>query len=441
MNDQLTNAHIHIFVSECAPPGFLKVNPFKGLKFIAGPIKSMLEGNATRKIIWKLNKKVPFLSRYRRIRLDRVVSFLNVGAQQSQADVFEISRRTAESNSTHRLIVHTLDMDYMDTNSTPLMPYATQLYNVLRVKKDYPDKIFPFVSSDPRSLAGKFLVTWIKYYFNHGVESKAEKKIIPYCSGIKIYPAHGFFPFDTRLDELYKYAEENHIPIMFHCTREGSQYIGNEIESLIPHKPEMIMPPINKPEGLKKAQMAQQDIYTRISRYYEKDGWIKNSSIGENEYACDLFSHPQNYIPIMCKYPNLKICLAHMGGASEVEYMYTTNLQATKAKKKLKEIWATDGHNWASLIKEMMKEYHNFYTDISSTITHLDDAPVLQNIGLWLNENDNKDKPLGNRILFGTDFFMTELQHSETELYGFIKNKLGDWFEKMAGENIDNYLN
>lgn len=444
MIDRISNVHMHIFVSECAPPGFLKVVPAKLVKPIAKPVKWLLESPDMRRRIWRWNKLMPLLSRLRRVRLDRVIAFLNVSAQLTQKDVFEISLKTAKTFGTNpRIIAHTLDMEHMDTSSKPIIPYETQVLKVMQIKRFYPDTLFPFVCADPRTRSGNDLVEWVDYYFTHGVISPSQNKAVPLGAGIKIYPAHGFFPFDPKLEALYKYAEEHEIPIMYHCTREGSQYIGNAIESLIQPRPNIIMPDENDKDAYNRALIARNEIFGRIGRYYAKGNWIKNSNLGINEFACDLFSHPQNYVPILCRFPKLKICLAHMGGASEVEYMYPENKLPKKPNRELKElieIWETDGYNWAMLIKEMMKEFPNFYTDISSTITHLDDDPVLKNIQRWLEEVDNHAQPLGNRMLFGTDYFLTEQSHSETELYEFMETSLGDWFQRMAGENIDNYL-
>ena len=446
---------MHTFISECAPPCFLRVKPFKLLKIFAKPIKWLLEKQSVREKIWKLNNssilniKLNFLNRSRKRRLKRVISFLNTSAQLGQREIFERSLETAKAfDSNPRLLALTMDMDYMDTQSKPLVNYTTQLYEVLQIKQLYPDNIFPFIGVDPRAKSGKELVEWIKFYFKNGVKSKLTGKIIPFCSGIKIYPAHGFFPFDTRLDKLYKYAERKKIPIMSHCTRVGSQYIGSEIEKLIPGEPNMIMPDENDRNVFNKAKIIRNEIYKRIDRYYGKKTWIRNSVIGENDYACDLFSHPQNYVPIMLKYPDLKICLAHMGGTEEVENMNLFNpgdenwMNKAHADKELKEIWRTDKNNWAYLIKELMKEYVNFYTDISSTISDLNIDQVSENIKDWANSVDTNKKMLGYRILFGTDFFMTEIEKSESVLYELIQKKLADkWFHEMAYGNIERYLN
>jgi uncharacterized protein len=441
MDTPLTNIHMHIFTSECAPPSFLRSRSLKALKIVAIPVKLLLENQSTRFYIWLLKKHMFLLSRADKSKVNRVIAFLYSGTQVNQENVFNISLNVARNyDKNSRLMAQTLDMDFMDNNSKPLVPYVTQLYEVKHVKENYPDNIFPFICADPRSNSGIQLVNWIRYYFENGVKSKLSDEILPYCSGIKLYPAHGFFPFDPRLDELYKYAEEKRIPLMFHCTRLGSQYIGSEIENLIPRQPEMIMPAENNVK-YSQAQAAQQEIFARIERYYQKKGWIKNSKIGVNEYACDLFSHPQNYIPVMCKYPNIKICLAHMGGSEEVEFMHLQDLQTSNADKKLKEIWKTDQHNWASLIKNLMGEHENLYTDISSTITDLDNEQILINIIDWLKTPfKSTSQTLGDRVLFGTDFYLSEISKSETDLYGYLQSKLPDYINKMCRQNINNYL-
>lgn len=442
MKTPMTNGHMHVFTSECAPPNYLRVKTHKLLKKYPKPIKFVFESQYFRNIILRLDKQSSILLWGKmRFYLKRGISFFKISTMPNQRKVFEYSLKAAEQfEDNPRLIALTLDLDKMDTNSPPKIRYPAQWYEVQQIKKDYPDNIFPFISADPRTKSGKALVKWVHKYFTTGVRSKVKNKVIPFSSGIKLYPAHGHFPFDPRLDELYKYAEKNGIPLMFHCTRDGSQYIGSEIEYLIPKKPEMIMP-FKAFKSRIEAEKVQAEIYTRIENYY-KEGWIKNSKFGKNEHACDLFSHPQNYIPIMCKYPKLKICLAHMGGGDEVKSMHLSKQEWGKAdvEDELKIIWKIDGHNWARLIKCIMKKYDNFYTDISSTITHLDEEPYATNIKNWLDETDKNNIALGHRVLFGTDFFMTEFQHDEVELYGFMLSKLGKWFDTMSRDNFDRYL-
>jgi uncharacterized protein len=192
---------------------------------------------------------------------------------------------------------------------------------------------------------------------------------------------------------LYAYAEREGIPLIYHCTRVGSQYIGSNIEDLIPANPEMIMPDPEHP-GHAVAMAARDEINARIERYRAR-GWIRNSGLGVNDHACDLFSHPQNYVPVMLKFPKLKICLAHMGGATEVSFMDPElpdergRMAATHRKyHRLKKTWAIDGYNWAALIRDLMVKHENLYTDLSYTVADLDSLLVRTNIGRWLATRD-----------------------------------------------------
>jgi predicted TIM-barrel fold metal-dependent hydrolase len=272
------------------------------------------------------------------------------------------------------------------------------------------------------------LVKWARPYFESGVATN-EGKVYPYFSGIKLYPALGFFPFDPRLEELYRYAEANNLPVMTHCTRVGSQYIGNQIESLIADSPAMMNIP-----GKANILAAKTSIEQRIAEY-KRRGWIKNSKIGDNDLACDLFGHPENYIPILEKFPNLKICLAHMGGSNEV-------VKSVDKKSKLDQIRQVDPDSWFEHIERMMKQYLNLYTDVSYTLSDFDNSKiaVLQKTITFLNTPDGQGKQLGDRVLFGTDFFMTEQERRESELYGITQNILPTWWDIIGRDNTQKYL-
>ena len=436
----LTNSHIHVFDAECAPGNFLRVIPSKFVRKYPKSIKWLLERKPMRKTIWWLDGKVNGKTRKKRKKLAKYISFLNMATQTSQIEIFSKALEIAKiHDSSARLVGLTLDMDYMDDNRAPDKKFCTQLSEVKQIKKYFPDHFFPFVSVDPRARSGNILLNWIKKYFEYGLISKTSGKAYPYFSGIKIYPALGFFPFDPGLDEIYQYAEANGIPVMYHCTRVGSLYVGRNIESLIPAKPKMIMPGKDSPK-YPDALHAQQEIYERINRYYGEKVWIKNSNTGNNDLACDLFSHPQNYVPLMCKYPKLKICLAHMGGDDEIEYMKAEDRKKSSGDEDREKIWEVDGYNWAELIRDLMKKHDSLYTDISFSLSDLDNSKVAANINEWLEAKDDKGEKLGKRILFGTDFYMTEQQKGEAELYTLAKKHLGEWFDKISRENSSRYL-
>jgi predicted TIM-barrel fold metal-dependent hydrolase len=396
----------------------------RAIKLYAKPIKLFLESKNIRDLLFWLDKKYIRVIRGKaRKDILNLIAFLRIASMDSQREIFLRSLEVAKRYSDYpRLVALTMDLDYMDTNSNPDVRFVTQLSQAKLIKRDFPDQLFLFIGIDPRRFQGMELVKQVKEELLKGVKSTDGKTVRPYCSGIKIYPAHGYFPFDPALDELYKYASEEQIPIIFHCTRIGSQYIGRNIQSRIPFNPEMIMPDSTHPQYAKALGGANQ-IKERISRYYTK-GWVKNNPIGKNEFSCDLFSHPQNYISVLIKYPNLKICLAHMGGSDEVRHMYSDSKHKKKdksvRKENLLEIWRMDGNNWANLIQDMMIEYKNLYVDVSSTISHFDDPVVIRNTTNWMNQKDKGGELLSTRFLFGTDFFMTEMLAAESELYDMM---------------------
>lgn len=439
-----TNIHTHVFNSSCAPDRFLRILPMNFVRRFSGPIKSGIDSKLGRKIIHGLFKVFSLFDSKKRSEVDKYISFLNVGTEASQMEVFEKALKVGSAyDSGVRIVGLTMNMDYMDTvPSKNQISYTTQLEQVKEIKRYYPKNFFPFLGIDPRHKSGKDLLNWTKIYFETGIQvevivqtatggQEKQKVTYPYFCGIKLYPALGFFPFDSKLRELYSYAEQNDIPVITHCTRVGSQYIGEKIESLISLQPEIIMPAENVADEVKKrAAEAKQSIQERIKGFYDK-GWIKNSKIGNNDNACDLFGHPENYVPLMECFPKLKICLAHLGGSNEIK-------ESTSQKQS--EIRKVDGMNWFQKIWNMMKLYPNLYTDISYTLSALDDNIVLQRIISLLEDADNNQQPLSGRVLFGTDFFMTEQEKKESELYKLSKEKLGKWFDKMSRENSQQYL-
>jgi predicted TIM-barrel fold metal-dependent hydrolase len=430
MSLPFTNIHTHVFTSDCAPDRFLRILPVKFVRWFPGLIKGAIDTKAGRNVIHGLYQLLSSKDSNKRGEVDKYVSFLKVGTSTTQLDVFRTALAAGKTfDSSLRIVGLTMNMDHMDSQpSRKQISFATQLDQVKDVKRYYPTNFFPFLGIDPRQGSGMELVKWARPYFESGVATN-EGKVYPYFSGIKLYPALGFFPFDPRLEELYRYAEANNLPVMTHCTRVGSQYIGNQIESLIPDSPAMIGIP-----GNANILAAKTSIELRINEY-KKRGWIKNSKIGDNDLACDLFGHPENYIPILEKFPNLKICLAHMGGSNEV-------VKSMDSKSKLDQIRQVDPASWFEHIERMMKQYPNLYTDVSYTLSDFDNSKiaVLQKTITFLNTPDGQGKQLGDRVLFGTDFFMTEQERREPELYAITQKNIPAWWDVIGRTNTQKYL-
>lgn len=423
-----SNVHAHVFNSECAPDNFLRILPIPVIRRFSGRIKKMLDSRGAHTVISIYARLLSRKDTNKRKSFEKIVAFLDIAQKRSQLDIFELAYEAGRQyDSSVRIVGLTMNMDYMDNHiSYRQISFAAQLEGVKDIKRYYPANFFPFLGIDPRHKSGNDLVNWAKQYFLTGLEHNGT--VYPFFSGIKLYPALGFFPFDTKLEAIYAYAEANELPIITHVTRVGSQYIGNRITDLIPHTPAMMMPD----QFSQNAIQAQNNIYQRIAAYYQK-GWIVNNDRGDNDYSCDLFSHPENYIPILEKYPNLKICLAHMGGSNEIA-------SPVEKDASLAEIRTVDPELWFDRIMSMMIEYPNLYTDISYTVSDLDRPVVLNRILQFLATSDKNGVPLSERVLFGTDFFMTEQEKCESDLYRLMQEKLHNYLDDLTRNNPQKFM-
>lgn len=438
MYQQFVNVHTHIFNSVCAPKRFLLIVPSKITRKFGGLLKSALDTNSGRQLIRFLLKASRFGSKNERREIERYLSFLDIGLMKTQLSIFQQALESGKSyDASIKIVALTLNMDHMDSTPGNHKPMSTQLAEVMDIKRYYPNTLYPFLSIDPREASGPALEEYAKKYFTAGFESKG--KVYRYFYGIKLYPALGFFPFDRKMHELYAFAERYHLPIMTHCTRVGSQYIGNAIQTLIP--PGLVNIMHVMPSGTNdNVTTAMNNIRSRVAAYYaHKDNWIKNNKYGANDYACDLFGHPENYIPLLETFPNLKVCLAHMGGDSE--FLQNNELDPA-ADKDLLAIRKIDPQPWMDRIRDMMIQYPNLYTDVSYTLSVLDEKRFLDKFIVFLNTPDNFGGFLGDRVLFGTDFYMTEREEPESDLYKHFLTipELQTWMYKITHTNCHKYL-
>jgi Predicted metal-dependent hydrolase of the TIM-barrel fold len=319
--------------------------------------------------------------------LDRLATFLVNGNFRSQEEVFDRLAMFYPSDS--RFAVHTVDFEYMGAGRTP-QGYRKQLDEIAEIKRKHPKKIYPFIGIDPRRPG-------VYDLFRKYIEEK------DFC-GIKLYTSMGFFPFDERLYPIYEYAEKYQIPIMTHCSASGPVYGRN-----IPPKEERIHPKTGE-----------------AMKYKDKKSFA------------DYYANPDNYKYLLDDFPLLKICFAHFGGDVQCMKYYKSNDAA--------EIT----NNWYVKVYNLIKAYRNTYADISYSSANFD-LLVLFNALLQkpaeaiegdMDTKINGNYSVRNKILFGSDFYMSNIERNERWFSMNVRMGLGErHYGLIAHTNAIRYLN
>lgn len=393
-------------------------------------------------------------------------------------------------------VILPMDMEYMDAGKPP-KSYKEQMQELAEIQASK-ENIYPFVFVDPRRIAAegpgyfnyevkdgkvKLLPCFIKDYIEghtikkeikKGKEKGKEKEVdVPKFSGFKIYPALGYYPFDPLLLPLWKYAEQENLPILTHCVRGPMYYRGKKERDWDYHPVFQELVTIVKKEDRKKIST---DSFANMLLPQTK-----------NDEFCANFTHPMNFLCLLKKeflakaveiaiskardeqtkdnlriifgftpaaegnsavvsrgLDDLKICFGHYGGGDEwlryfekdrfkhsaqlakkpdkgIDFINQANDPTTKAPGKAEQLWKfTD---WYSIISSMMLQHDNVYADISY-ILHAD-AEILP-----LLKQTLQNKKLRSKVLYGTDFFVVRNHKSD-------KNMLADMMGGLDVEDFD----
>lgn len=392
----LYNGHIHVFNSHCVPDDFLKVG-IPGARFdgLADNIKNGLETKLGRKLVkWSLAHG------QRKGKVKRLLTFFDIGIEASQRRVFERLHEVYKGHNPVYFLL-TLNMDHMTDEVSSHANFETQLQEVFFLKATYPKELQVFLSCDPRYKQGNALRDWFANHYESGR-----------VAGIKLYPALGFFPFDPAMEALYAYANQHKIPILTHTTRTGAFYLGKGVRELVGTRPASFDP----------QHQVMEKIYARIDRYRKSN----ERKLKLNDFYCNIFSHPENYLPVLDHFPDLKLCLAHYGGTNEIlgkTANFMQNLEEDKSK------------TWTDHIRSMMLRYDNLYTDISYSLAEKETHAVFK--------KDMRDPKLSERIFFGTDYFMEEQEKSEQLVFKEFRDSFineNEMYLKMTQANPKRFL-
>jgi hypothetical protein len=116
----------------------------------------------------------------------------------------------------------------------------------------------------------------------------------------------------------------------------------------------------------------------------------------------------------------LKICLAHFGGDQEI--------LAERGMGGINNPVGRVQQNWCKQIRTLMTEFEGIYTDISYALFDRNTHEFV------LKELDNQN--YGDKILFGTDFFLTEQEMPEKTDYTIFQQDAQNFpLTRIRGRN------
>jgi predicted TIM-barrel fold metal-dependent hydrolase len=335
------NVHVHLFTIDYIPRYFLHSKI---------PV-SIVKNKSVAKWAYRLFRNT----------INRYSAFFYSGLKQTQAEIFEELQSYYPEKT--KFVPLTVDFDYMEAGPCA-MSFKKQLEDMAKLKKNFPENIFPFIGVDPRR---KDIFELVRHY----IENEE-------FSGIKIYPALGFFPFDERLYPVYEYAQKHELPITAHCIPKNKNHYRGKISGKMIQQAKSI-------EGVA--------------------GKIET----ENYDFAQYFNHPNSWKKVLEIFPKLKINLAHFGGDEEWN-KYLDN----PARK------VGNPENWYALIRNLMKDerFPNVYADISFTVYDQRLYPVLKNLV--------KDTRTQDFVLFGSDFYMLQKDYRERRFGLDVRGYLDD---------------
>jgi uncharacterized protein len=368
------NCHTHVFTIHQIPntvhPAIRYLRNEQLVRFLRGLIKIINP---------LINIYLTFFSPARIGLALRFMALLDIGTRDksgkpiTQELVFKRLKGAYPKSTT--FVILPIDMDYISGTYQPApQNYIAQLEELRQLRDLYPTQIIPFVCADPRR---DDMVELVKTYI--------EKH---HFAGIKLYPPLGFFPTDSRFEALYAWAEEKQIPILTHCTPGG--------------------------------------IYTRVLPENRNHPQTNEPLPGRTavQFASN-YTHPRNYDPVLNKYPNLKLCLAHLGGGAECRKFLDQSNEDTKDDK--------DNLSWTAIIIAQMRQYPNVYSDLSYTGYDRDLLPFFKVLA-------NTEK-IEKRLLFGSDYFVVRAEATEREFSIRLRGFLGERdYWKIAEENPKTFL-
>ena len=158
--------------------------------------------------------------------------------------------------------------------------------------------VLPFLAVDPANpnLLEDFLAVFSSLNDKRtGAHTENLQSLFPFF-GVKLYPSLGYFPSDPVLMPIYEICEEKNIPITSHCGGATTHY--------------------NKTKYLERKRL----IIDAAGKSKEENYRINmRPLLKKKAKIAKTFNAPDNWIPVLHKFPKLKLNIAHFGSDNEWE--------------------------------------------------------------------------------------------------------------------------
>lgn len=497
----------------------LNLSPWSKVTFVLGVLLFI---NWSRRAIWFLVKQLfPLFSKITSPKgmelLERYLlmgRFSFYGTQQKVAE-----RALHQMPEGSQMVILPMDMEYMGAGKTKMTSkmlenkedllkkgwiekdfkntftyQMRELWDFVQSRRKTEDVYKPFLFLDPRRIAKDG-----KDFFDCKIVQN--RMVLKDCfvktymeerdfSGFKIYPALGYYVFDEHLLPIWRYAQENNIPIMTHCVIGVIYYRGEKQKDWNFHPvfkqyykdkrpddsfPEPMLLPQTKAVDIQYNFTHPMNYLCLLEERFLRE-IVKNA---ESDTIRTLYGFTDENTSLTYTLENIKICLAHYGGEEEwTKFLETDrdvyarsmvtkpdeginfmeNADSEFSWSKINSLWHDT--DWYSLISSILMNYNNMYADLSYIISKSSIHPLLthtlkkgpyhqREYAKYEKEiSDNKKafhlrgrNRLRSHILYGTDFYVVRNHNSDKDLFIQTQNALNvESFDLIARENTHNYL-
>lgn len=254
--------------------------------------------------------------------------------------------------------------------------FERQLWDIIKLKEENPELIYPFFAVDPRR---PNVMKYVEKYVGVGPARR--------FSGIKLYPALGYLPSHPNLLPVWEYCLRHDLPICVHASDGGFPSLATNI-----HARSFVT------QNKWVSRAPGEDIYWASREFGDPDHWKEVLN----------YQDPEN--PDL-DFSKLRVNFAHFGakrGTSRFE------------------------SDWTVKIIDLMDNFENIYADLS----YREDVSV-RDIDDLVNMAGNEI--VSERLMFGTDYPVVMLEDEVRTLSDYF-TLYRDLPGSMFCRNAHNYL-